>query len=108
MPFGERVIVRGEGARVIASPDHLFRAEVSSEALALIFRAGQIPEEMRQRTTDWIDAVLSLAAIQTDTQNDTEGSTFTRRALINSLTRFRRQVAEGRATTLRVDRQSQL
>jgi hypothetical protein len=42
---------------------------------------------------DWITAVLTLAGIETDAQYDREGSTFTRRSLINTLTRFRRQVA---------------
>ncbi len=93
MLSGGRVIVRGEGARVIATPDRLFRAEVDPEALALLFRVAQIPENLQQQATDWINAILSLAAIETDTHNDRESRTFTRRSLINTLERFRRQVA---------------
>lgn len=99
MSSGGRVILRGAGARVTATPDHLFRADISPGSLALLFRAGRIPEELQQQATDWINAILAIAAIETETQNDREGRTFTRRSLINTLTRFRRQVAQGRVTS---------
>lgn len=91
----DRVILRGEGARVTATPDRLFRAEVSPEALALLFHVARIPEGQQQQATDWITAVLSISGAETDAQNDRKGSTFTRRSLINTLERFRRQVALG-------------
>lgn len=95
MPSEDRVILRGEGARVTATPDRLFRAEVSPEARTLLFSTGQIPDGQQQLATDWITAVLTFIGIETDAHNDREASTFTRRPLINTLVRFRRQVALG-------------
>jgi hypothetical protein len=98
MMSGVRVILHGDGARVVATPDLVYRADVSSEALGRVLAAGRMPEELRQKAADWINAVLSLAAIETDFWNDRESS-FTRRALIGNLTRFRRQVARGRTSS---------
>ena len=100
MSLGARVILRGEaGVCVTTTADRLFSAQVTPEAQALLFRAGRIPLELQQQATDWICMLLSGAVIEIETQIDRECSTFTRRSLIERLTRFRRQVAQGRITS---------
>jgi hypothetical protein len=99
MASGERVILRGEaGVRVTATSDRLFRAQVTPESLTLLFRAGQIPAELEQEATAWITMILVVAGAETDTWNDRRDRTLTRRSLINTLTGFRREVAQGGAT----------
>ena len=94
MNFNRRVLC-GSGAIATATKDFLFQTEISPEAFQRLCRAGRIPEELHEDAAEWIDTLITVAEIEVDAHNDREGSTFTRQALLNMLTRYRRQVARG-------------